>query len=347
MKTCNKPQTAVATGAQHFENTLRSITKVRPRYPVDTWNDLDAAQFYVPNYDPLATNALPASLILGVVARIVLGNMVDYQPLDRDASGIVTNPQTVTWDRNYAAVHHWNELQDGGFHLKMNRVVRGMAEVLVPNKTWWYGRLHSTPSKLIPSHASFCGRTSCKHPFPEWLDGCLDWERFERMVEAGLLVPWESVEWAGLGCLLNPLRFHLDTPNVCVRKPRSHVAKTYVPVFVAESMNRLHKLLPPMLLELKKWDKNFNDLLADYLERLSNERLRYWGTQMGAADVTARMAQWDDLFSSSCWCLGARDRVYWDFHANTFGLSRDTYQKLVDTQPADLFPPVKPKSDSE
>ncbi|MFM8292898.1 MAG: hypothetical protein ACKOC4_14535 [Planctomycetia bacterium] len=347
------PTMQPAAGAA-FADTLRALRDGDPGLATNAWTDLDAARFYVASYDPEAINALPPQLVLGVVARLVLERLAWHDTLGDQARALVRRPELLPWDATYAPQHLRGMFFSAGLRMSWNPLVAGLAEFVEP-PSGGHGRPGSAPCAAEPVRMCLCpGEFPCGmglcHAWrimPTWRTTCMTAAGFQHAVACGMLVPWAQVPWAGLACLLTPLRFATDVPTVVVPTADGHVGEPYVPRHVAAALRRLDATIPSLLLELRRWDERFNADLRSHLERLAAERLRYWATRVGASDSRARMEQWDQLFSSSCWCLGGRDRVYDDFWPALFGLTADAHEHLADTQPADLFPPLAGRPPAE
>jgi len=191
---------------------------------------------------------------------------------------------------------------------------------------------------LSPSNSSYCERKTCRNR-SSWLKGCMSEPAYNHAIKRNCLVPWSQVKWGGLACLLPPLRNCTLTPNVSVQRSRSHQTRYLVPIWVEDRLGRVERTLPPMMLDYRN-STGFMGELRDHLERLSGERLRYWGIRASSADCADRMRQWDHAWVASCWSLGLRDTVYDDMPARYWGLPDDVYERLCETQSASLFPAI-------
>lgn len=315
-------------GVKHFYHTLEALPLTRPRFPTDTWTATQAAQFWVDGYDPEDTNALPPYLVLGVVSRLVLSHWRTH-PLFQGLHGVM---------RDNARPH----FMCGGVNdnpsfsdprLDRNGVVRALQYMYRPQEIEGRSSSMSAIGPLVA--ASYCLRSSCNDR-DGWLSGCIEEKRFNTTCSRNLLVPWASVNWGALACLLPPMRNCLITPSVSVRRARSHITRPMVPVYVADGINSLQRTMPPALLELRLHDVFLEDL-AGLLQGLSTERLRYWGLRASSPQSPLFMQHWDDCFTKSCWSFGRREMVYHDRNASYFGLTTPVYDMLVDSQDPSIF----------
>ena len=334
-------------GAQHFRRTLDAITLTRPRFNTDTWTATQAAQFWVEGYDPDDTNALPPYLVLGVVARLAMIKWFYHPILEGPAKHIRTDACTIPMGRGvfdgkrgvglgrFEPPHYDAEFTDPV--LGRNRIVRTL-EMLYRPVSDIDGRPTGTASvitSIIPGHSHYCNRSTCEDR-TGWLGGCIRESDFQLACSRNLLVPWASVNWGGLACLLPPLRNCLVTPGISIRRARSHVTKPMVPIWVADAINTLHRIIPPALIELRR-DAVFLQDLKCLLNGVSTERLRYWGLRASSPDSPLFMRHWDHCFTASCWSLGRRDMVYDDRDAAFYGLTTPVYDMLCNSQDPQMF----------
>lgn len=319
-------------GANHFRRTLGAIPLTRPRFNTDTWTATQAAQFWVEGYDPDDTNALPPYLVLGVVARLAMSKWQYHPILEGPAKHIRTDACTMPMCRG---VFDGPEFTDPV--LGRNRIVRTLEMLYRPNSDI-DGRSTGQDSvigSIIQGHSHYCNRGTCEDR-TGWLGGCIRERDFQLACSRNLLVPWASVNWGGLACLLPPLRNCLVTPGISIRRARSHVTKPLLPIWVADAINTLHRIIPPALIELRR-DAVFLQDLKCLLNGVSTERLRYWGLRASSPDSRLFMKHWDHCFTAGCWSFGRRDQVYDDRDAAYFGLTTPVYDMLCNSQEPQLF----------
>jgi hypothetical protein len=326
--TLSPPTSLSATrkGGRHFESALAAMPLVRPRYPVDTWTPEDAAAFWVPDYDPDAANALPPMLVLGVAARLVLNRIYD-EPLFAEMATRVIRERYV---------YGMPPLEQCGRHCKLsrNRLVRQLHTAFSPKGTSYGVEF----ADILLGNRDYCQRKTCTI-HGGWLKACLPEKSFSHLVNRNVLVRWADVQWGGIAALFPPLRNDTEDVHVSVQKSRSHVSRSYIPIWVAEGLNRLHRLVPPLLRDLRNTPA-FQGVLLDHCHRLLAERLRYWGIRASSPDSAERMKQWDTAFTESCWAFGERDGVYRDMPFYYWGLDRDLHERLCESQDPGLFPVI-------
>lgn len=317
--------------ALHFERTLQNITKVRPRYPVDTWTIEDAAEFWVPGYDYTKVNAVTPYLIVGLVARLVtlhLFNHPKFYPLlfgMRKRSRVLipagVNPPVIP-ATDVVRMFYRAYQYDG---------TAGASEV-------GYSSCDVDGTAILsPSNSEgYCHRTSCN--FQESFMGqCIREDQYDKCKSFGMFIPWASVEWGGLATWLAPMRLATDTPYVAIRRKRSHITDKVVTTDVADAIGYFHRFLPQHLLNLRHYT-SFASPLAKHIEQLEGEKLRYSGMVLHNPDYDFRMSRWDVTFGASCWSFGKRDKVYADFSDSYWGLEDDKFDAISENQLDDLFP---------
>ena len=324
--------TATATRrGERFDETLAALPLVRPRYQTDAWTPLDAACFWDETYDPEAPNALPPMLVLGIVARWMMRNFFD-------------NPLTASMvcqahlDRRAIAI------EADVVHFDWNRKIAELNIAWFPGSKPADAMVVGPPTGIRRSiyeighrdHHFYCMRKTCKTQ-DTWLGGCLEEHHFQDAVKGNLLVGWKSVQWGALGCLFPPLRNCLRNPVLSVKCARSHKVYNSIPVWVADGLASMQRVLPPLMRELRHSPGHML-VLSDYLGRVAGERLRYWGITASRADSAERMAKWDKTFTASVWMLGMADKVYEDHSYHFWGVPHDVYEQLCLTQDDDLFP---------
>lgn len=324
----------VKQGAEHFAATLDAIPKVRPRYPLDTWTTLDAAKFWVRDYDPETPNALRPALILGVVAR-VLWPLLSYYPLTRkmakaflevDAppmASLVGSGPRIRWS---SVIH---KLAAECFEEVGANLAGPANKIETPNQFCSYGYC------LVAS--GYCHTKTCRSQ-ESWMRGCIKEHTFNRLVNHNLVVPWEQVNWAGLGCLVPLLRESTQAPYIAVRKTRSHLNKPYIPLVVAEMLRRMNSVLPPILKDYAH-TTTFQQTVREHLDSLQGERLRYWGIVASSHQCKDFMDLWDYNFAACCWSFGKKDEVYAELpNPSYWGVTAEVYEKLSESQSGSLFP---------
>lgn len=322
---------AVQTGnGEHFRKTLEAITKVRPRYPVDTWKPEDAVDFWLPGYDFAKANPLPPLLILAVVARMVTRSLYVspvFSPLMRMLRkkmkqinfGVYGQPSNVSAN-DFCRLMHWSYrpfIGRTGDMLESYRVGE---------------------HRDLLTGCSYCHRKTCINQY-SYLGGCMAESYYNELDRHNQWVPWSSVQWGGLATWLVPLRYVTEDPYVSVQKSRSHVLRKVVYRDMADRIALLHSEMPPLLLQLRKYP-DFVRRVAEHVEALEGERLRFLGMKASSSDCDAAMQNWDNAFTASAWCFGRVDRVYYDLSDAYFGLPYDKYAMISDNQPDDLFPPI-------
>jgi len=317
--------------ALHFERTLQNITKVRPRYPIDTWTLEDAAEFWAPGYDYTKVNAVTPYLIVGLVARLVTQHLFNHPK----------------------------------FYPLFSRL-RKLSRVLIPvgaeppvikatdvARMFYRSYQHDAPAKatgpgyscseldgierLRPSNGSgYCHRTTCNHQ-ESFMSQCIEEREYDKCKSFGLFIPWASVDWGGLATWLAPMRLATDTPYVAIQRKKSHIIERVVTTDVADAIGYFHRFLPQHLLNLRCYSSLLN-ALRNHIEQLEGEKLRYSGMVLHAPDYDILMSRWDVTFGASCWSFGKREQVYSDFSENYWGVDSDKFDAISANQLVDLFP---------
>lgn len=310
-----------------YSMTLENIGKSRPRVPVDTWTDNDAAAFWVSGYDPADPNAVPGSLVTALVARIFFDTYYRVPPMRRffrylkelckDDWGLVYPLHNVrgvwaqvgmSWQVVCAAMHRANRPKVANGYEVLNTGLDAVAETSL----------------------GYCSRKSCKHR-DSYLYGCLNERSFERLKGMGYLVPWSSVEWGGFATAFTPIRNCTKAPVLSVRRERSHVRANYVPYWVADQLNNLHRIVPQALLS-DSFRTNVNKLLSSRIDALFTERFRFSSMHSIAANYDAVMQTWDSVFTQAAWDLhGPTDNPY-ELHDSIFrdlGIEYEVIEKLA------------------
>jgi hypothetical protein len=321
--------------ALHFERTLQNITKVRPRYPIDTWTLEDAAEFWAPGYDYTKVNAVTPYLIVGLVARLVTQHLFGhpkFYPLFsriRKLSRVlipVTGAETPVIKATDVARMFYRSYQTDG-------------PAATAGTEYDYSYFDGS-ERLDPSSAEgYCHRTSCTHQ-ESFMSQCIREDQYDKCKSFGLFIPWASVEWGGLATWLAPMRLATDTPYVAIRRKRSHVIEKVVTTDVADAIGYFNRFLPQHLLNLRLLGAGLLHALRNHIEQLEGEKLRYSGMVLHAPDYDILMARWDVTFGASCWSFGKRDQVYSDFSDNYWGLESDKFDAISENQLVDLFPVI-------
>lgn len=288
------PSPSTGQGGKVFQTTLQNITKARPRVPVDTWTEADAAQFWIHEYDPLDPNAVPPQIVTAIVARLFVSYYRRVVPMARffrvwlDSATSYVNAcqllhrhdRTVFLDWAFVAnVAHAGRKSNG---FNDSTQIRGT------------GIDHIAESSL-----GYCHRKSCKHK-DSMLRGCLVESAYLRLLNSGYLVPWSSVNWGGFATLFTPLRHCVRGPIISVRKERSHERKPVVPYWVADTFNNLHRIVPSLMLS-GEFRTLVNTAVRHHYEAVFTERFRFSGVQSMSADYAEVMRRWDILWTIAAW----------------------------------------------
>lgn len=313
-----------------FSVALQHIAKIRPRVPTDTWTDSDAAAWWLKDHDPSSPTALPSSLILCVAARLFARYYWQFPLL------------TGLWSsmRQYG---HWLETgftRAGEFTYNLSHFC-GVVHIAshpteVGNAT---GTLQTGLQHFSHDWVGYCGRKTCTHRH-SWFRGCLPEPMYRQLTASNLLRPWSSVNWGGLALVLPPLRHSIVTPYLSIRKERSHIAKTVVPYYVADSLNNLHQIVPA-LLSASSFQSYARPLLEAHCDALSSQRMRYSAIVALHSDAAKAMRVWDMNFTAYGWGLGYSDdnsRVYATTLAEDWDVDYQTQRKLAENEPTELFP---------
>lgn len=327
--TLDSPAAKTGNG-EHFRKTLEAISKVRPRYPIDTWKPEDAVDFWLPGYDFSKANPLPPLLILGVAARMFARSLWVAPAL---------SPLLQILRRKHRQMAFGKYGQPdaplaGDFcrlmHLAYRPVTGSTGDRL---ESFGVGEYRD-----LLTGCSYCHRKTCINQ-RSFLGGCICESAYNELDRHNQWVPWSSVQWGGVATWLVPLRYSTDAPYVSVQKSRSHVLRNVVYRDMANRIELLHREIPPLLLQLRNFPA-FVRRIATHVESLEGERLRFLGMKASSPDCDDAMRMWDEAFTASAWCFGRVDRVYYDRSAATFCLPDDKYAMICDNQPDDLFPVI-------
>lgn len=319
-----------------YSVAIRNISKARPRVNVDAWTEFDAAAWWYRDYNPDAHNALPPQLITGIVARLFVSRYHKMPPVGNflvAATKVSRVLKMTRWD--YEGVPNPIVAAMG-----LNDLVAMVQAAYSPRRDNWNSGHDPIVAvyQLSEESTGYCHRKSCKEQH-SYLGGCINERHFDRLIANGYLVPWHSVSWGGLGVLMTPARHAIDTPYTYVRRERSHVKINYVPYYVADGINNLHRMVPQLMQEqvFLEWAKGE---VRKHVAALETERLRFHGVIAMHPECEKLMRQWDYSFACSCWMFGKRDATYESYPPHWFGVDSGTYDKLQDTEPDDLFPKI-------
>lgn len=317
---------------ERYVAALENVYKVRPRVPVDTWTEQDAAKHWWPEYDPTASNMLPASLVTGVAARLFAINSRWLAPFRRfwtvagDAAPILypsalgNLPNQLNWGGLCGHIHV-------AFH---------------PNGSEGKVCNDSQMGILENDHYGYCHRKSCKHT-ESVVDGCVNQTVYEDLENSGAVVPWSAVRKSGVETLFTPLRWQHADPYISVRRERSHYKSYAVPYYVAQRLELWNRMIPS-LLSMNNIAAQLRGSIVPWLNILRDERLRFYSIATMSGHVSEAMSRWDDAFTTSCWMFGRRDEdVYGSFHSHFWMVDYPTHKSLIDTEPDQLFPPLPQK----
>lgn len=314
---------------------IRNISKARPRVNVDAWTEFDAAAWWYRDYNPDAHNAISPQLITGIVARLFVSRYHKMPPIGNflvAAARESTVPPMIR--REYEGMPDTIVVSIG-----LNRLLELAQAAFSPRRDDWSGSDPiSAVRQLHQDYIGYCHRKSCKEQH-SFLGGCLNETYFDRLIANGYLVPWHSVSWGGLGVLMTPARHATDTPYIYVQRGRSHVKKNYVPYYVADGINNLHRMVPQLMQEpgFLEWAKGE---VRKHVAALETERLRFHGVIAMHPECEKLMRQWDYSFACSCWMFGRRDETYDSYPPSWFGVDSATLYKLQESEPTDLFPQI-------
>lgn len=331
-------QTPRKAQSQTFETALQNVTKVRPRFPVDTWNDADAAKFWLHDYDPADPNAIPPQIITGIVARLFVKHYLKVPPMGRVFRQWVKMANIGQVDVV--------ETPAGGNYRTMPPEPIGSWESMA--RIFHLARRFKEPQDLegcrntgidsICNDSDFlgyCNRKSCKYR-DSLLTGCVRKPSFDALKSSGYIVPWSSVKWDGFGCLVTPLRKAHKAPVIVVRHDRKHTQEHWVPFWVADGLESLHRIVPNLMLSYE-FRNLVSNTLRSKVEAVFSERFRFSAMLGIASDSNLAMWQWDLQFSTRVWDLGTDESPY--EYVTFAGLGQEYDDALRSTCPSvdDLF----------
>lgn len=313
---------------------MKNISKARPRVNVDAWTEYDAAKWWYNDYDPDKPNALSPQLITGIVARLFVKHYHRVPPIGNFLVALRSN--TAAYDGCFGQSN-----RPGPVAMRLNSLCSHVQTAYHPARPDWDGTNdRQTCVSELENPEGYCHRKSCKEQH-SFLQGCMRESAFERMLASGYLVPWHSVNWGGLGLLMTPVRHATDTPYIYIRRDRSHIKKNFVPYYVADAVGNLHRIVPSLMRGANDSFVNFAwSQIHAHVAALETERLRFHGVVAMHPDCEAIMQRWDYSFIQSCWMFGTRSKVYNTFAPSWWEVDHQTWNKLDDSEPDDLFPEI-------
>ena len=317
--------------ALHFRKTLENIVRVRPRYPIDTWTDADAAEFYLPGYDYGKANPITPGLILAVVARLVAKTLYTHAKFHP----FITRYRTHTPHIGVNTVYPTNSL------LRVFYLAYQTSPDNLSNEGVYFSYQPNSidgTMRLQPKRQSYCHRSTCKHT-NSFLQGCIPAHNYNTMKDHGQIVPWSSVNWGGLACWLSPMRHSGESPYIAIRRERSHLKEAAITRDMANAIREFHDLMPRHLLGIATsgW---FATELRPHIEALEGERLRYYGMVVHKPNCDQLMQRWDDTFTAHCWMFGAYDKVYANTSDSYWDLEWEKFSAIAENQMDNLFPVI-------
>ena len=315
MTATTTPTTTLAVSAtrppdrNRFRTALDNVGKPRPRVSCDTWDECDAAQFWLHEYDPSDAARVPPQVITGIVARAFTRLYRKVPPMhsffrnwcDMLADGsaqlarcdAMPHGISLRWQDVVSAVHR-------GKHPKP------------PSNTVSYFTEEQTRDTGVNSICDacygYCHRKTCKYR-DSWLNGCLPLHEFRKAVQSGYLVPWNGVRWLGLATVFTPLRHAYGEPSLTVRFDRSHKRYQYIPYWVADFFENANRIFPRLLLA-PSFRNEIDQPMRRCVEAVFSERFRFSAMNAMAGDYETRMRAWDRMISAAAWDFPAQDSPY-------------------------------------
>lgn len=336
------PATASKPCGKVFETTLTNITKARPRVPVDTWTEADAAQFWIHDHDSTDINAVPPQIITAIVARLFVSYYRRVVPMARFFR-VWMDEAVNGFPCQRLHRHDRTVFLDWAFVANVAHAGRKSSDLTDSTHCRGTGIEYIAESSI-----GYCHRKSCKHR-DSMLRGCLFESAYLKLLQSGYLVPWSSVNWGGFATLFTPLRHCVRSPIISVRKERSHERKAVVPYWVADTFNNLHRIVPGLMMS-----HDFRSLvsrdLRTHVEAVFTERFRFSGVQSMSADYAEVMQRWDALWSIAAWDFVKTESPYCNDSydvSEELMIDRETCETLDQTccSVDSLFHAISSKSD--
>lgn len=316
-----------AANPDRFSAALRNVYRVRPRVPVDTWTDLDAAAWWYKDYNPDSVAALSPGMILGIVARLFVRKYKEFRPLRK------------LWHKLTNDLGHWclgGVTMSGDLAWNLSHFCGAIHSAYCPGDSDANTDDDTRMSDLCIPARGYCGRKTCSNKH-SWYRGCMNEIAYEKLHYHNLLRPWGLVDWMGVGMLFTPLRHSLHTPCLSIRKSRSHITKPVVPYYVADKLEFMHRFAPAAMASVafQNWVR---PQIGHFVETCSSQRLRFQAMVALDPNSSALMRNWDKQMTTKMWDFMFEDTdMVYDSDMD-WGIEYETLKSLQENPPVGMFP---------